>query len=95
MTYQALHSWLHIQDSSVAGQGIFARENIPTGFVLGMSHIVVEEVIYRTPLGGFINHSEDPNCVKWSEDNKYFVKTIRPIHKGEELFLKYTFYQVT
>ena len=94
MTYQALHSWLHIQNSSVAGQGIFARENIPAGFVLGMSHIVVEDVIYRTPLGGFINHSDDPNCVKWCEEDKWFIKTLRKIHVGEELFLKYTFYSV-
>tara|TARA_B100000029_G_C17584160_1_gene960640 strand:+ start:1870 stop:2154 length:285 start_codon:yes stop_codon:yes gene_type:complete len=94
MTYQALHSWLHIKDSPVAGQGIFAREDIPSGFILGMSHLIVDEVIYRTPLGGFINHSDDPNCVKWQEDDKYFVKTIKPIHKGEEIFLKYTFYNV-
>ena len=94
MSYQALHSRLHIQKSSVASQGIFARENIPAGFGLGMSHIVVEEVIYRTPLGGFINHSEDPNCVKWWEEDKYFMKTLKPIHKGEELFLEYTFYKV-
>ncbi len=94
MTYQALHSLLHIQDSPVAGQGLFAREDIPKGMHLGMSHLIVDEVIYRTPLGGFINHSDDPNCVKWIEDDKYFIKTIKHIHKGEELFLKYTFYEV-
>ena len=54
--YQALPSRLHVKDSTVAGQGIFAKEEIPEGMVLGMSHIVVDEVIYRTPLGGFINH---------------------------------------
>ena len=93
--YQALPSRLYIKESPIAGQGIFAREDIPAGMVLGMSHLIVDEVIYRTPLGGFINHSEDPNCVKWLEDDKYFVKTIKPIHKGDELFLKYTFYSVT
>ena len=94
MTYQALHSWLHIKDSPIAGQGIFAKESIPAGMVLGMSHLIVDEVIYRTPLGGFINHSDEPNCVKWCEDDKYFIKTIHSIHKGDELFLKYTFYEV-
>lgn len=92
--YQALPSRLHIKDSPIAGQGLFAKEDIPAGMVLGMSHLIVDEVIYRTPLGGFINHSEDPNCVKWNEDDKYFVKTLRPIHTGEELLLKYTFYSV-
>ena len=42
----------------------------------------------------FINHSDDPNCMKWCEDDKYFIKTLKPIHKGEELFLKYTFYTI-
>ena len=84
--YQALPNRLHIKDSDVAGQGIFALEEIPAGLVLGMSHIVVDEVIYRTPLGGFINHSDEPNCEKWRENDKYFVKTIRHISKGEELF---------
>ena len=92
--YQALPSRLHVRDSPVAGQGIFALEEIPVGMVLGMSHIIIDDVIYRTPLGGFINHSDDPNCMKWNEDNKYFVKTIRPIHRDEELFLKYTFYKI-
>ena len=92
--YQALPSRLHIKDSPIAGQGIFAKEDIPPGFVLGMSHLIVDEVIYRTPLGGFINHNDDPNCMKWGEDDKYFVKTLKPIHKGEELFLEYTFYKV-
>ena len=64
--YQALPSRLHVKDSPIAGQGIFALEDIPAGFFLGMSHIIVDEVIYRTPLGGFINHSDEPNCVKWS-----------------------------
>ena len=92
--YQALPSRLHVKDSPVAGQGIFALEEIPVGMVLGMSHIIIDDVIYRTPLGGFINHSDDPNCMKWNEDNKYFVKTIKPIHRDEELFLKYTFYKI-
>ena len=55
----------------------------------------MNDIIWRTPLGGFINHSDDPNCIKWCEDNIYYVKTIREIKKGEELFLKYTFYKVT
>jgi SET domain-containing protein len=95
MTYQALPSRLHIKDSPIAGQGCFACEDIPADFFLGMSHIIVDGSIIRTPLGGFINHSDDPNCMKWCEDNKWFIKTLRKIKEGEELFLKYTFYNVT
>ena len=98
MTYQALPNELHIKDSPIAGQGIFAKEDIDAMMYLGISHVVVDNEIMRTPLGGFVNHSEDPNCVKWYEDQGwgriYYMKTIKPIKKGEELFLKYTFYKV-
>ena len=97
--YQALPSCLQVKHSSVAGQGIFATEDIPDTIYLGISHIVVDGNIMRTPLGGFVNHSDEPNCVKGYEDQGwgkiYHMTTIRPIKKGEELFLKYTFYKVT
>ena len=94
MSYQALPKSLHIQDSTVAGQGLFAKEDIPAGTHLGMSHLVINEIIYRTPLGGFINHSDDPNCIKYYEDGFYFIRTKEAIKPNEELFLKYTFYKV-
>jgi hypothetical protein len=92
--YQALPDFLHIKDSPVAGQGIFAKDDIPEGVDLGMTHLNVCGIIYRTPLGGFVNHSDDPNCVKWEENQRYYMKSIRTIKKGEELFLKYSFYSV-
>ena len=98
MSYQALPSSLYIKDSPFAGQGIFAKEDIPSDLELGVSHVVVDEDIMRTPIGGFVNHSDDPNCIKYSEKQDwgeiYHMKTIKPIKKGEELFLKYTFYSV-
>ena len=45
-------------------------------------------------MGGFINHSENPNCEKYLINNKYYIRTIRTIKPKEELFLKYTFYKV-
>jgi len=96
--YQALPNELHVKNSTIAGQGLFAKEDIPAMMYLGVSHVIVNGEIIRTPLGGFINHSEDPNCVKWSDNqggcNVYHMKTIKPIKQGEELFLKYTFYKV-
>ena len=62
MTYQALPNELHIKDSPIAGQGLFAKEDIDAMMYLGVSHVVVDDDIMRTPLGGFVNHSEDPNC---------------------------------
>ena len=98
MTYQALPEFITVKDSPVAGQGLFATEDIPEGVDLGISHVVVDESIMRTPLGGFVNHSETPNCVKVEEDQEwgkiYYMRTIKEIKSGEELFLKYTFYSV-
>ena len=94
MTYQALPNQLHIKDSPIAGQGLFAREDIDAMMYLGISHVVVDEDIMRTPLGGFINHSDDPNCQKYPKDQFYFIKTIKEIKEGDELFLNYTFYKI-
>ena len=93
MSYKALPDALHIGDSQVAGQGIFATEDIPVDTELGLSHILLEEII-RTPLGGFINHSDMPNCEKYRVGMNYYVKVIKPIGPMEELTLKYTFYKV-
>ena len=43
MSYKALPDALHIGDSQVAGQGIFATEDIPYDTELGLSHILLEE----------------------------------------------------
>ena len=96
--YQALPEFIKVKDSPVAGQGLFATDDIPEGVDLGISHVVVDDSIMRTPLGGFINHSEQPNCVKIEEDREwgkvYYMRTIKEIMCGEELFLCYTFYSV-
>lgn len=94
MSYQALPKELHVKDSPVAGQGIFAKEDISAGTNLGMSHLVIDDIIYRMPLGGFINHSDTPNCLKYYEDGFYFIQTKTTIKAGDELFLKYSFYKV-
>ena len=48
----------------------------------------------RTPLGGFLNHSNKPNCVlevtrDWDDYIIYNVFTLRKIKKNEELLLEY------
>ena len=100
VTYQALPDGLFVRESPVAGQGIFTRKDLAVGTKLGLSHIIIynmhgDDEIIRTPLGGFINHSENPNCEKYEfEPNRYFKEVIRPIGPMEELTLKYTFYSV-
>ena len=92
--YQALLNILEVKESDVAGQGVYAKEVIPKDTILGVSHVIMDDEIHRTPLGGFINHSDKPNCMKYLEGNKYYIKTTKKIGRGKELFLKYSFYEV-
>ena len=105
--YKPLPSSLTIKTSKVSGLGLFAEEDIAQGTNLGMTHLKIGDTIFRTPLGGFINHSDTPNCGKaelrmTNEDlqghqyhyKKWNLITGQNIKKGEELTLKYTFYKV-
>tara|TARA_Y100001970_G_scaffold4996_1_gene5669 strand:+ start:5213 stop:5500 length:288 start_codon:yes stop_codon:yes gene_type:complete len=92
--YQALPEGIFIGHSPIAGQGVFGTKDIPLGTELGMSHLIIGEEIIRTPLGGFLNHSDNPNCEKYRKKDRYYIRTIKPIGPMEELTLKYTFYEV-
>jgi SET domain-containing protein len=62
--YKPLPDSLTIKQSGINGLGLFAREGIGQGTNLGMCHLELGQLTIRTPLGGFINHSPDANCVK-------------------------------
>ena len=64
--YKPLPDSLTIKTSKVNGLGLFAKEAIPQATNLGMTHLDLGKLILRTPLGGFINHSDIPNCIKSS-----------------------------
>jgi len=104
--YKPLPDNLRLGFSDIHDIGLFAKEDIPEGTNFGMSHLQFGKNIIRTPLGGFINHSDEPNCEKVKltftveEDqpaydfNRWNLITIKNIKEGEELTLKYTFYKV-
>ena len=60
--YNPLPSGLTIADSGISGQGVFTTRRLVTGTELGISHYRINNEYIRTPLGGFINHSDKPNC---------------------------------
>ena len=105
--YKPLPESLTIKPSKINGIGLFAEQKIIQGTNLGMCHLKIGDTIFRTPLGGFINHANEPNCVKaelrmTSEDmkghahnyKKWNLITIQDIKEGEELTTRYTFYNV-
>ena len=105
--YKPLPKELTLGESEIHDIGLFARENILGGTNLGMSHLELGKLILRTPLGGFINHSDKPSCVKVESVTlqrvnplydhnftKWDLVTLRDIDAGEELTVRYTFYKI-
>ena len=103
--YHPLPSGLTVADSGIAGQGVFTTRRLVAGTELGISHHRIDKELIRTPLGGFINHSDEPNCnksqvrvsniddanVKYDYD-KWTIIVTEDIEEGEELTIKYTMY---
>ena len=96
--YNPLPEGLRIAKSKIQGFGLFTLLFLKQGTNLGISHVKIKDELIRTPLGGFVNHSDDPNCekIKLHTENyiKYNLVTIKDITGGEELTVKYTFYNM-
>ena len=90
--YKPLPDGLYVSNSDIAGQGLFTNRKLEVGTELGLSHKMIDDNLIRTPLGGFINHSEEPNVQKYQIGNDYFIKVIKDIDVGEEITLKYNWY---
>ena len=93
MNYNPLPTFCTIKASSINGLGLFATKEIKKNTELGISHIEVDDILYRTPLGGFINHAEQSNCVRVKVNNKWYLKTTKDIMNDEELTLTYSLYK--
>lgn len=80
-------SFLTIKQSSIHGLGLFAIEYIDEGTDLGQSHYLCKDGFIRLPLGGFINHSNDPNLklVRKKGTRFFHAVTIKVVHAGSEL----------
>ena len=94
-TYRPLPKQVTIVPSNIDGLGLHAKENIDAGTDLGETHVLVhtsERLEWvRTPLGGFINHSDMPNSYIATDKGDRRLHTIRPIVEGEEITVYYRF----
>jgi len=62
--YRPLPENVTIKKSPIEGLGLYAAKNIKVNSYLGLTHIKnkdFENSYIRTPLGGFYNHSNEPN----------------------------------
>jgi len=94
--YRPLPDQLTIKPSEIDGLGLFAEEFIPAKTNLGVTHYftspkncVWPENILRTPLGGFYNHSDTPNCKSLVNFDFASLITLRDIEVGEEITVFY------
>jgi SET domain-containing protein len=70
--YKPLPNYLIIKNSDIHGLGIFAARNISKNTIIGLTHVFNSEFdnnYIRTPMGGFYNHSNNPNCKSFSSNS--------------------------
>jgi hypothetical protein len=101
LTYRPLPDYLTIQPSSIDGLGLFATRDIKAGTVLGIAHVRhagFPQGWCRTPLGGWYNHSDYPNCVLVDGIVEGLsvkrLKTVQRIPADTELTCTYTLYKL-
>ena len=92
-TFEPLASSLTIKKSPIHGLGLFAACEIPQHVELGISHVKDDRFSHgyiRTPLGGFFNHSNEPNCEAIYDGDFIKIKTLININLGDEITVDYT-----
>jgi len=95
--YRPLPKEVTIEKSYIEGLGLFASDDIPMNTKLGISHIKddrFENGYSRTPLGGFVNHSDFPNCEFYKDGDYIRLRTIRNINVNHELTAEYWLYDL-
>ena len=96
--YKPLPNGITIKESPIEGLGLFATEDIPANTVIGRIHVPNEKEqdgYFRTPLGGFGNHSAFPNCTKLlMEDGSWWITARHYIKAGEEITWAYSLYTI-
>ena len=107
--YKPLPQSVRLGRSNIHGYGLFTTVDLPKDTILGITHIYHNQFPdgwIRTPLGGFYNHSETPNCklttktIKWNTtlDEGFLtetklLQTIEYIKVGTELTCTYTLWK--
>jgi SET domain-containing protein len=95
--YKPLPRSVTIKKSFIEGLGLFANKTISQNTLLGISHVKddrFENGYIRTPLGGFVNHSDIPNCEFYNDGDFIMLRAIRNINEGNELTAEYWLYNI-
>ena len=98
--YSPLPPFLTVKQSGIHGNGLFSLTAILPSVDVGITHVYnlyFPNKWIRTPLGGFYNHSETPNCrlVNDTLEDGTAIKrivTLQHITPYEELTCSYSLY---
>ena len=90
--YRPLADGLTISESKINGLGLHTTMDWNAGAYLGETHVWSKYRTdwIRTPTGGFINHSENPNCYIHTDSFSRELYSVRPLKEGEEITVFYT-----
>jgi len=69
--YKPLPKQLTIKKSPIEGLGLYATADIKKNSFIGVTHVRDEQFenkYIRTPVGGFYNHSNEPNVIRMVSD---------------------------
>jgi SET domain-containing protein len=101
--YRPLPATVHIKDSPIDGQGLFAKADIPANTELGETHSFLTQNFddetrtwerkewVRTALGAFVNHSNTPNARvdHFRNGVSCFLVIEKDVSAGDEITVKY------
>tara|TARA_B100000579_G_C22006261_1_gene477419 strand:- start:77 stop:394 length:318 start_codon:yes stop_codon:yes gene_type:complete len=96
-TYSPLPDNLAVRPSKIHGTGLIATRDIPAHHEFGITHVKddrFEDGYIRTPLGGFFNHSDNPNCEAYVDGDFICLRSLNNIKQGHEITVKYWLYEV-
>lgn len=89
-SYRPLPHSLTIKNSPIEGLGLYSTLNIEGGIILGKSHALIDGILLRLPLGGFINHSLKPNSkITDSQEGYFYLQTLHSIDTNQEITVNY------
>ena len=86
--YKPLPKQLTIKKSSIEGLGLYATESIKKNSYIGVTHVrdeLFENKYIRTPVGGFYNHSNDPNVIRMVSDALPKLKFGDPVDPKKDI----------
>ena len=90
--HNPLPSHVYLAKSKLHGMGVFTEKPIHANHDFGITHVADDRFsngFIRTPFGGFINHSNKPNCRIYELGDTLHIQTVAEIKAYEELTIDY------